>query len=32
VSRFASEKSANIQNKIYAALLFTVAVWLLPVW
>lgn len=32
VSRFASEKSANIQNKIYAALLFAVAVWLLPVW
>jgi len=32
VSRFASPKSAAIQNKIYAALLFAVAVWLLPVW
>jgi len=32
VSRFASQKSATIQNRIYAALLFAVAVWLLPVW
>ncbi len=32
VSRFASEKAAKIQNRIYGALLLGVAVWLLPLW
>lgn len=30
VSRFASQKAAKIQNRIYGALLLAVAVWLLP--
>ncbi|MBE8158897.1 MAG: LysE family transporter, partial [Betaproteobacteria bacterium] len=30
VSRLASERATKIQNKIYAAMLFAVAVWLLP--